>query len=186
MGNVDSATITAGLRTSFPAIEVAFVVGICGASPKNNLTQEDIVLGDCIVSTALIQLDFGRKFPEHFSRKTDVEDTLSRASPIIRAFLAKLQTPQTIKNLERGLVVHLKSLQQKEPKASYPGQNRDRLFQSAYLHSHRSLEERCDKCIERTGACAKDCNAIGGTSKIEKSGGWQQPTPAFRSLWISK
>ena len=83
MGNIDSATITAGLRTSFPAIEVAFVVGICGASPKNNLTQEDIVLGDCIVSTAMIQLDFGRKFPEHFSRKTDVEDTLSRASPII-------------------------------------------------------------------------------------------------------
>ena len=57
--------------------------------------------------------------------------------------------------------MHLKSLQQKEPKASYPGQDRDRLFQSAYLHSHRSLEERCDTCIERIGVCAKDCNAIG-------------------------
>ena len=133
MGNIDSATLTTGLRTSFPGIRIAFVVGICGASPMNNSTQEEIILGDCIVSTALIQYDFGRQYPGHFSRKTDPEDTLGRADQTIRAFLAMLQTPHTLKKLERELVVHFESLQQKDLKASlYPGQERDRLFQSEY------------------------------------------------------
>ena len=59
MGIADSATAAGSLRNSFPSIVSVFIVGICGANPKNLATKQDIVLGDYIVSTALVQYDFG-------------------------------------------------------------------------------------------------------------------------------
>ena len=161
MGAIDAATAAAGLQATFPSIEIAFIVGICGASPKNIATQQEICLGDCIVSTALVQYDFGRQYPGHFSRKTDLEDSLGRARPMIRSLLAKLQTSDTSKALERRLAQHLQLLQQKEPRAHYPGVSNDHLFESTYLHIHHDIDGICDKCVKESGVCIRDCSEIG-------------------------
>ena len=81
MGKVAAATAAACLRASFPGIQLALVVGICGATPfgKHN---GDILLGDVVISEGLIQYDLG-KLPSQ-------GDNLPRPSPKIRAALAKL------------------------------------------------------------------------------------------------
>src|ERR1700743_2283408 len=45
MGKVAAATAAACLHASFPGIQIALVVGICGGAPG-----EDILLGDVIIS----------------------------------------------------------------------------------------------------------------------------------------
>lgn len=90
MGSTSAAAVAAGLRTSFLAIQLALVVGICGVVPINPKTQQDIVLGDVVVSTAVVQYDFGKQYPGGFQMK-EIEDSLGRQSPEIRAFLQMLE-----------------------------------------------------------------------------------------------
>jgi len=66
MGNNSASAVAAGIRSSFPGIQLALVVGICGVAPVHAATQEEIVLGDIIISTAVIQYDFGRQHPNGF------------------------------------------------------------------------------------------------------------------------
>ena len=160
MGNVDAATAAGYLRTTFSGIAIVFIVGICGASPQDSTAKENIFLGDFIVSTALVQYDFGRQYPGQFSTKSEVEEALGRANPMVRAFLAKLQTPQSSNSLEKRLALHLGTLQQKEPNALYPGPYRDRLFDATHLHTHHDATT-CNKCTKEIGVCTKECDEIG-------------------------
>ena len=41
-GNTDSGAVAGSLRMSFSSIRIAFIVGICGASPKNPSTKDDV------------------------------------------------------------------------------------------------------------------------------------------------
>ena len=161
MGAVDAANAVAGVRSNFPSIDMAFLVGICGASQKHTVTQQEIYLGDCIVSTAVIQYDFVRQLHGHFERKKDLEDSLGRAGPKICALLAKLQTPGTPEIIERELAQHLRQLQQKEMVAHCPGSQEDHLYKSAYLHVHHNRDGACNKCDQDPGTCTKDCSELG-------------------------
>jgi nucleoside phosphorylase len=53
MGIASAGLSAAGLRSSFPGVQLALVVGICGVVPIHTQTQEEIVLGDVIISTAV-------------------------------------------------------------------------------------------------------------------------------------
>jgi nucleoside phosphorylase len=63
MGSTSATLSAAALRSSFPGIQLALVVGICGAVPVHAQTKDEIVLGDIIISTAVTQYDFGRQIP---------------------------------------------------------------------------------------------------------------------------
>lgn len=90
---ISSASATAAfIRSSFPRIQLSLVVGICGVAPVHAVTREEIVLGDIIISTAVVQYDLGRQYPNGFRRKTEIEDSLGRATPEVRAFISKLQS----------------------------------------------------------------------------------------------
>jgi hypothetical protein len=54
IGIVNTSAVAAGLRSSFPGIQLALVVGICGVVPIHPNTHEEIVLGDVIDSTSVI------------------------------------------------------------------------------------------------------------------------------------
>src|ERR1700722_9975460 len=54
MGKVAAATAAACLRSSFPEIQLALVVGICGGAPFGNRPSKDIFLGDVIISEGLV------------------------------------------------------------------------------------------------------------------------------------
>ena len=161
MGGNNAAACAASLRISFPKVEIAFVVGICGVAPKDPQTGEHVILGDCIISTAATQYDFGRQYPDGFSIKTSVDDSLSRANAGIRAAISKLRTRRNIRKLTDKLVAHLQDLQQREPDLRHPGMEKDRLFRSDYDHGQHLPNTRCTHCDKDTpGACSKDCNEI--------------------------
>jgi nucleoside phosphorylase len=77
MGIGSAASAAANLRVSYNRIQLALVVGICGAVPFPS-SNAKIVLGDIIISDSVIQYDFGRQLPDRFWRKSEVKETLGR------------------------------------------------------------------------------------------------------------
>ncbi|KAN0075055.1 hypothetical protein V8E54_007666 [Elaphomyces granulatus] len=159
MGKVAAATAAACLRASFHGIQLALVVGICGATPFGKQQGEGILLGDVVISEGLVQYDLGRQFPgNRFVRKDTPKDNLPRPGPEIRAALAKLQTEQGRSWLQNKTSEHLGILRQKlSDVVTYPGSTEDRLFKSTYRHKHHSPLE-CSICTSnnrRDDVCDK-------------------------------
>ncbi|KAN0076427.1 ankyrin repeat-containing domain protein [Elaphomyces granulatus] len=155
MGKVAAATAAACLRSSFPEIQLALVVGICGGAPFGNRPRppsEDIFLGDVIISEGLIQYDLGRQFPNNiFMRRDTPRDNLPRPGPKIRAALAKLQTEQGRSWLEDKTSEYLRVLRQRlGDMVTYPGPTEDRLFKPTYQHKHHTPLE-CAICAKDDG-----------------------------------
>lgn len=161
MGNNSASAVAAGLRSSFPEIKLVLVVGICGVVPIHATTQQEIILGDVIISTAVIQYDFGRQYPESFYRKKQIEDSLGRASPEIRSFISMLKTRQIHKRLTKNLalLINSKDFQKEVPTAKYPGANRDQLYESSYLHQHRT-DSACELCNNNLVTCPLTCAVL--------------------------
>lgn len=59
MGSNSAAMFATGLRISYRRLNIVFVVGICGVIPTHIDTLKEIVLGDCIVSTEVVQYEGG-------------------------------------------------------------------------------------------------------------------------------
>ena len=58
MGKVASATGAGNLRSSFPRLGLVLLVGICGGAPKVSAKKSDeLLLGDVVVSTGVVQYD---------------------------------------------------------------------------------------------------------------------------------
>ena len=146
--SVAAATAAASLHASFPEIQLALVVGICGGVPFQD--KRDILLGDVIIGEGLVQYDLWRQFPTNrsriFMRKDTPRDTnLPRANPKIRAALAMLKTQQARQHrLENRTSEYLAVLRQGlSDMVFYPGATEDRLFKSTYQHKHHRM---CDMC----------------------------------------
>ncbi|KAL4884621.1 hypothetical protein BJY04DRAFT_181622 [Aspergillus karnatakaensis] len=153
MGKVAAATAAACLRATFPEIQLALVVGICGGVPSSKQSKRDILLGDVVLSEGLVQYDFGRQYPDNrFLRKESPRDNLPRPRPELRSALAKLQTePERVK-IQGQTSKYLRNLQEKLSRAlAYPGVLEDKLFQPDYPHKHHRSSQ-CDICAEY-GTC---------------------------------
>ncbi len=148
MGKVNATTVALGLRSSYTNIKLALVVGICGGVPFGP-HQQDIYLGDVIISRSLVQYDFGRRYPEAFERKDTIEDCLGRPAVEIRAFLNKLETDHYHGRIQNNTRRYLKLRQQRSESSICPDADVDRLFASSYLHQHDF--QACDKCREGDG-----------------------------------
>ncbi|KAL4877066.1 ankyrin repeat-containing domain protein [Aspergillus karnatakaensis] len=134
MGKAGAASVASCLQVSYPGIELALVVGICGGTPRPSKSQE-IFLGDVIISDCVIEYDFGRQYPGGFQRKMGVNDTLGRPSRRIRTLLNGLRTPNTSFEFHAQAQQYLRILQQRKPKWCHPRVN-DVLFQASYVHKH--------------------------------------------------
>jgi len=156
------------LRVSFPNIKLALVVGICGGMPYGT-DQEEIVLGDVIISQALVQYDLGRQYPGGFKRKKDVQDTLGRPSPEIRAVQAKLRTSRYKQKMQNNIATFLQEIQRKLPKTKHPGQENDILYRSSYVHQHHP-PATCDECGKDDEICElalkTECEDLGCESSM--------------------
>jgi nucleoside phosphorylase len=161
MGKVAAATAAACLRASFPGIQLALVVGICGATPFGGKQSEDILLGDVVISEGLIQYDLGRQFQNNtFVRKDTPRDNLPRPGPNLRTALAKLQTEQGRRWLQNKASENLGILRQRlSDVVKYPGMTEDRLFKSTYRHKHHNPLE-CAICANDDGRDGVCDNAI--------------------------
>ncbi|CVL03615.1 uncharacterized protein FMAN_15097 [Fusarium mangiferae] len=136
MGKVSAGNIAAFCRMSFPNIKLALLVGICGGAPTYNKGKSRIRLGDAIISTGIVQYDFGRRFPDQFEIKDSLNDIPGRPNLEIRSLLSKLMT--TRENA-------------KSP-ATFPGRSKDLLFPVDYRHKHQdSLAcTLCASCHQET------------------------------------
>jgi nucleoside phosphorylase len=144
MGTLNAAAIASNCRTSFPNIKLALVVGICGVAPFGGDRQPEIVLGDVVISDAVIQYDLGRQRPDNFARKDTLIDSLGRPNMEIRSLLAKLKGLHGRRILRTNMVAHLDKIRAETAlQANYPGICHDRLYKSSYRHSREELS--CDE-----------------------------------------
>ncbi|RKK74015.1 hypothetical protein BFJ71_g17336, partial [Fusarium oxysporum] len=135
MGKVNAATVASNCGKSFPCIKLALVVGICGVVPFVP-TNDEIVLGDVIISNGVIQYDFGRQLPDHFVRKDTLSDVPGRPNLEIRGVLAKLKALRHRRQLIAKIADYLDVLRQdRDLHAEYPGSTEDRLFEASYRHT---------------------------------------------------
>ncbi|KAK2135897.1 hypothetical protein NOF04DRAFT_1378044 [Fusarium oxysporum II5] len=135
MGKVNAATVASNCGKSFPCIKLALVVGICGVVPFVP-TNDEIVLGDVIISNGVIQYDFGRQLPDHFFRKDTLSDVPGRPNLEIRGVLAKLKGLRHRRQLSAKIADYLDVLRQDQDLyAEYPGSTEDRLFEASYRHT---------------------------------------------------
>lgn len=164
MGKVNAAVVASDLRHSYPNVRVTLLVGICGGVPKAG--NDEILLGDVVISRSLVQYDFGREYPDGFRRKNSAKDNLTGPNHEILGILAMLDTDFKSRMHERA-VSFLRNLQQQNPKYAFPGTAHDRLFQPEYRHKHqgspdcecRSHVNELDAVCEKAMECS--CEEVG-------------------------
>jgi nucleoside phosphorylase len=91
MGKGSAASAASSLRISFPNIDLALVIGICGGVPFPT-DDTELIMGDVIISHQVVKFDFGRQYPDRFEQKGSVVDILDRSNQDVRCFLSGLQT----------------------------------------------------------------------------------------------
>ncbi|EXJ79945.1 hypothetical protein A1O3_08231 [Capronia epimyces CBS 606.96] len=169
MGKVNAASVAASLRPSFPNIKLGLVVGICGGVPFTPDNAQEIVLGDVIMSRAVMQYDLGRQYDDGFESKRALADTLPRPSREILSILRKLESTFSRKEMQEELMDHVLVIREKLPdKIIYPGPAADRLYNASYLHKHRDNQkgDKCALCRSRpehicSDALSKTCDELG-------------------------
>ncbi|OWT42400.1 phosphorylase superfamily [Pochonia chlamydosporia 170] len=159
MGKAKVAAAAASMRSSYGDLELVLLVGICGGVPHHG--QDEILLGDVVISKRVVQYDFGRKYPDKFLRKDTIEDNLSKHDKNIRNFLALFDTDNGKETLQERTAHFLTQLQAKaekhQAKYQYPGTAEDKLFESSYRHKHRiSPACICSDCHGRMDPICDD------------------------------
>ncbi|EGR51381.1 uncharacterized protein TRIREDRAFT_56804 [Trichoderma reesei QM6a] len=154
IGKVSAANAASSLRASFPRLRLVALVGGCAAAPRSN--GADILLGDVIISTGVIQYDLGTKHPGQFVRKNSVKTSLSKPHKEVANILAALQV-STMKNNITGrtsnLLVNLQAstaMLGYGIKYQYPGIREDQLFEATYPHKHHNTD--CSICNKSADA----------------------------------
>ncbi|KAL8310400.1 hypothetical protein RB597_010306 [Gaeumannomyces tritici] len=165
MGPLAAASGSANLRSSYPNIRLALLVGVCGGLPQ--IDGYEAFLGDVVVSTSIFNYDFGRQHPDVFVPKTTIEDCLGRANKDIRGLLASLGRERDLRRLQEAATINLNRLQaaaeKERRRANYtaPPDADDRIFSSDYQHKHRRDCGYCDAGVFCNVASRLSCTDIG-------------------------
>ncbi|VUC21722.1 unnamed protein product [Clonostachys rosea] len=163
MGKSNAASAAAGIRSSYCQLRLALLVGVCGGVPRVNDDEDEILLGDVVISKTVVQFDFGRQYPDRFIPKDAFEDRLGKQNKDVRSFLIALETDRGLERLERRTAHLLKQLQansmtrKRRRKYGYPGTAEDRLFEPTYRHKHHiSPTCICSQCYEKSDPVCDD------------------------------
>ena len=100
MGKANAAAVASGLQASFPGIRLALVVGVCGGAP-NATDGTAIFLGDIVISTMVMQIDFGRQHPDRLAVRAAIEGNLGSANLEIQSFIKKASGSITHARIEK-------------------------------------------------------------------------------------
>jgi nucleoside phosphorylase len=175
VGTTNTRQLSTSLRISFPNILYAFVVGIAGAAPfiykGDKWAPSDIQLGDVVISTQVIEYDFGKTYDNGFRRKTDVESALPRAPADVANFVNVFSRGHSaayrriLRKTNSDIAQH-DGLQEETYK--HPGPDRDNVFPLTYRHKHQDPTTCtiCSACTEwYHEVCAEalegDCEILG-------------------------
>jgi nucleoside phosphorylase len=146
IGKVNTATIASNYRKSFPCIKLALVVSIYSIVPFIP-TNNEIILGDVIISNGVIQYDFRRQLPNHFVRKDTLSDVPGRPNLEIQGILAKLKGLRHHRQLSAKIADYLDILHQDQDLyTKYPSSTEDRLFEASYHHTDNQKSYKQLRC----------------------------------------
>ncbi|KAK6354667.1 hypothetical protein TWF696_003807 [Orbilia brochopaga] len=168
MGKASAASTATTIQKDYPKVRLAFLVGICGGVPRHG--DQEILLGDVVISSGIIQYDFGKQYPGNYSTK----DSLKHHSTekLIRNQLCMLENDDDRDDLQEMMARHLKTLQakaeqkQRGERYKYLGAANDKLFKSHYRHKHRILKDSecatCDNGLDTVceDALTSDCERL--------------------------
>ncbi|KAL3493511.1 purine and uridine phosphorylase [Aspergillus germanicus] len=159
-----AAHAASSLRASYPGVNLALVVGICGGVPGEREDGE-LILGDVVISDGIVQYDFGRQYPDIYMAKSGSE-VLGPPSIKLRGILAMLKGIRSRVRMESNIRSYLTILKDRfgAQKTVYPGIARDTLFQPTYHHKHHTSS--CTVCSRGpdsvcTEARTKSCQQLG-------------------------
>lgn len=187
MGKARAAAVASSFRSSFPSIKLGLLVGICGGVPNGTDNEKEIVLGDIIISTGLVQYDFGRRFDHKFIRKDTLESNLGRPSAEIQSLLAKLGGRRSRLRLYENTSSYLASLSQELgfENARYLGADEDKLFESTYRHKHHDLTtcNTCANCVKKEDEV---CGAALESSCVELRCDENKQVTRSRLVWAKE
>ena len=161
IGKANSAQLAGSIKISFPEIRLGLVVGICGGMPfirehRREPRETDVFLGDIIISTELLQYDLGQQYSKEFIWTDTLQDTLGRPNREIRSFLNQMQgtiSRQCLQDKLRGYLANVLQVVGFE-KSKYPGEEKDILYNSDYLHKHRESTD-CGCAQSKDSACRR-------------------------------
>lgn len=170
MGCKDSQNVAENLRLSFRNIKLALVVGICGGVPIKTKDSGDILLGDTVVSTQVVDLTFGRQYDDRMEFKKAVKDVLGRPTIEIRNFLHKTGTKPCRSRISDNSFEYLKVSYAKDV-SMYPGTDKDVAYPRSYRHKHQRAEDcaRCARCIAAEAKVAEAELSHFGPDKIKEA-----------------
>ncbi|KAH6962020.1 hypothetical protein BKA56DRAFT_560745 [Ilyonectria sp. MPI-CAGE-AT-0026] len=152
MGKENPAEIAAGCQMSFPSIKLALVVGLCSAVPFGP-NGEEIILGDVIISSGLVQYDPGRQVADSLMHTMAKLQFLEEKILKMRQLLAKLQGAASRELLATEMASSLDSLQLRQSlHAEHPGIQYDILCETT--DAQNSNEEHKEPC-EQVGCSGK-------------------------------
>ncbi|OPB41114.1 hypothetical protein A0O28_0108110 [Trichoderma guizhouense] len=172
MGKASAAGAAASLRSSYTALKLVLLVGVCGGVPNPN-GKGEMLLGDVIISRTIVQYDLGKQYPEGFRPKEGIEASLGRPTKGIRNMISRLETSRWRQTLEKRAKYFLEQIQtlavERQPDHDYRylGSHKDRLFRADYQHKHH-LGTECPCSHTRTNVdsiCASchdsSCDELG-------------------------
>lgn len=156
IGKVISASTAANIRFAFQRIKLCLVVGICGGVPTINKSDgsTEILLGDVIISTEVIQYDRGKQLENRVVMKKTLQESLPLPNMEIQSFEAKMQGLTGRKRLRDSATENLIMLLKKEGLEAYeyPGADKDRLYEPTYRHKHHD-PTACNICAKDDDVC---------------------------------
>ncbi|KAL6823263.1 nucleoside phosphorylase domain-containing protein [Trichoderma camerunense] len=166
IGTASAAGAAANFRSSYSAVKLTLLVGICGGVPGTG--PDEILLGDVVISKTVIQHTLGRQYPNKFMTKDTVYDSLGRPNKDIRSLIASFETERGRRQLRQKAGQYLRDLQcaaiKERHRCSYryPGVDEDKLFAASYHHKHRA-SQKCKCNQESDGLCEEAAQALCST-----------------------
>ena len=159
-GTKFSAASASSIRSSFPNIRLGLVVGICGGVPTidgRDGASTDVLLGDVIISTKVVEYRHGTQHPDRFDEK----NTAQNARKEIRTFLGQMDGDYSYHELQCDTTINLQALVQKD-KWRYPGADRDRLYSPSHRHKHheQGICGTCDECSGDEDSVCQDASSL--------------------------
>ena len=155
MGKRAAAGTAAQIAISYTRISLALLIGVCGGIPRYKRDEKEnmeILLGDVIISTKVVEFDFGREYPDRIISRNTEEDQPGKPNKNISNLLAALQTDVGSKTFRQKTPEYLQALQdstRNQPgKYSFPGREADKLFKAGYRHKHQGAPSCECACSE--------------------------------------
>ena len=149
-GIASAATVAKDMLHSFESVRIGLIVGIGGGAPSQ---KNDIRLGDVVVGCPTMGRT-GGVLPYDFDKavhgESEITGSLKIPPPILLATLNRLEMLHERKG--HRITETVRTMARKNPRVrkryQYPGQEKDRLYESSYDHIDASVN--CDSGCDRT------------------------------------